>query len=145
MQSTAHAKASQTQPFLTDDNVIYTDQAPFPLGTYSQAIRVGDTVYLSAQTPVEPSSNEVLAKDFEGQLRQTLDNLKAMTEASGGSLANVVKVTAFITDLSEFPTLNRVMEAYFSKPYPARTTAGASALARGTLVAIDAIMALPPR
>ena len=82
----------------------------------------------------------MLAKDFEGQLRQTLDNLQQMAEAAGGTLANVVKVTAFITDLSEFPTLNRVMEEYFTQSYPARTTAGASALARNTLVAIDAIM-----
>lgn len=125
---------------LGQNNVIFTDQAPLPLGTYSQGIKVGRTVYLSAQTPVNPRDNEVSANDFEGQLRQTLDNLKVMAQASGGSLADVVKVTAFITDLSEFPTLNRVMEEYFSKPYPARTTAGASALARGTLVAIDAIM-----
>lgn len=121
--------------------IIFTDNAPLPLGTYSQAVRVGNTVYLSAQTPVEPKSNEVLAQDFEGQLVQTLDNLKAMAEACGGSLANVVKVNAFITDIGEFPTLNRVMERYFSKPYPARTTSGASALARNTLVAIDAILA----
>ena len=121
--------------------IIFTDNVPLPLGTYSQAVRVGNTVYLSAQTPVEPKSNEVLAQDFEGQLVQTLDNLKAMAEACGGSLANVVKVNAFITDIGEFPTLNRVMERYFSKPYPARTTSGASALARNTLVAIDAIMA----
>lgn len=121
--------------------IIFTDNAPLPLGTYSQAVRVGNTVYLSAQTPVEPKSNEVLAQDFEGQLVQTLDNLKAMAEACGGSLANVVKVNAFITDIGEFPTLNRVVERYFSKPYPARTTSGASALARNTLVAIDAIMA----
>lgn len=121
--------------------IIFTDNAPLPLGTYSQAVRVGNTVYLSAQTPVEPKSNQVLAHDFEGQLVQTLDNLKAMAEACGGSLANVVKVNAFITDIGEFPTLNRVMERYFSKPYPARTTSGASALARNTLVAIDAILA----
>ncbi|MFF7710990.1 Rid family detoxifying hydrolase [Pseudomonas sp. NPDC007930] len=120
--------------------IIFSENAPLPLGTYSQAVRAGETIYLSAQTPVEPKSNDVLATDFEGQLVQTLDNLKAMAEACGGSLADVVKVNAFITDINEFPTLNRVMERYFSKPYPARTTSGASALARGTLVAIDAIM-----
>lgn len=137
---------AQLQPlaksFLGEENVIFTDKAPLPLGTYSQGIKVshGQTIYLSAQTPVSALNNEVLATDFEGQLRQTLDNLVQMAEAAGGTLANVVKVTAFITDLSEFPTLNRVMEEYFTKPYPARTTAGASALARNTLVAIDAIM-----
>lgn len=142
MQNNAQAKqAAIVNTFgLGQDNVIFTDKAPLPLGTYSQGIKAGRTVYLSAQTPVNPKDNEVSASDFEGQLRQTLDNLKVMAQASGGSLADVVKVTAFITDLSEFPTLNRVMEEYFSKPYPARTTAGASALARGTLVAIDAIM-----
>ncbi|WP_277962251.1 Rid family detoxifying hydrolase [Pseudomonas sp. RIT-To-2] len=141
MHSNAQRQATETfETVLGSDNVIFTDQAPLPLGTYSQGIKVGQTVYLSAQTPVNPKDNEVWASDFEGQLRQTLENLKVMAQASGGSLANVVKVTAFITDLSEFPTLNRVMEEFFTRPYPARTTAGASALARGTLVAIDAIM-----
>lgn len=145
MQSNAQIKpvaASHSNFVLGEENVIFTDRAPLPLGTYSQGIKVNQTIYLSAQTPVNPKDNEVSAKDFEGQLRQTLDNLKVMAEASGGTLANVVKVTAFITDLSEFPTLNRVMEEYFSRPYPARTTAGASALARGTLVAIDATMVI---
>lgn len=138
--NTQHRSADQ--PFLSEENVIFTNKAPLPLGTYSQGIKVshGQTIYLSAQTPVSALNNEVLAQDFEGQLRQTLDNLAQMAQATGGSLANVVKVTAFITDLNEFPTLNRVMAEYFTKPYPARTTAGASALARNTLVAIDAIM-----
>ncbi|MBK5005337.1 reactive intermediate/imine deaminase [Pseudomonas sp. S60] len=141
MQSTAQINTAGT-PFLAEENVIFTNKAPLPLGTYSQGIKVsrGQTIYLSAQTPVSALTNEVLAQDFEGQLRQTLDNLAQMAEAAGGTLANVVKVTAFITDLSEFPTLNRVMQEYFTPPYPARTTAGASALARNTLVAIDAIM-----
>lgn len=141
MQTNAQHQ-SVAKPFLGEENVIFTDKAPLPLGTYSQGIKVshGQTIYLSAQTPVSALNNEALAKDFEGQLRQTLDNLQQMAEAAGGTLANVVKVTAFITDLSEFPTLNRVMEEYFTQPYPARTTAGASALARNTLVAIDAIM-----
>ncbi len=138
--NTQHRSAAQ--PVLSEENVIFTNKAPLPLGTYSQGIKVshGQTIYLSAQTPVSALNNEVLAQDFEGQLRQTLDNLAQMAQATGGSLANVVKVTAFITDLNEFPTLNRVMAEYFTKPYPARTTAGASALARNTLVAIDAIM-----
>ena len=141
MQSTAQINTAGT-PFLAEENVIFTNKAPLPLGTYSQGIKVsrGQTIYLSAQTPGSALTNEVLAQDFEGQLRQTLDNLAQMAEAAGGTLANVVKVTAFITDLSEFPTLNRVMQEYFTPPYPARTTAGASALARNTLVAIDAIM-----
>jgi 2-iminobutanoate/2-iminopropanoate deaminase len=122
--------------------IIFTEKAPLPLGTYSQAVRTGNLVFLSAQTPVSPITGQVEATDFDGQMRQTMDNLKAMAEASGGTLGNVVKVTVFITDIDDFPHMNSVMEEYFNKPYPARTTAGANGLARGTLVAIDAIMAL---
>ncbi|MCG6204128.1 Rid family detoxifying hydrolase [Rhodopseudomonas sp. HC1] len=125
-----------------DKEIIFTEKAPLPLGTYSQAIRVGETVYLSAQTPVSPITGQVEAADFDGQMRQTMDNLKAMAEASGGTLQDVVKVTVFIAEIGDFAKMNGIMEEYFQKPYPARTTAGANGLARGTLVAIDAIMAL---
>ena len=94
--NTQHRSAAQ--PFLSEENVIFTNKAPLPLGTYSQGIKVshGQTIYLSAQTPVSALNNEVLAQDFEGQLRQTLDNLAQMAQATGGSLANVVKVTALL-------------------------------------------------
>ncbi len=123
--NTQHRSAAQ--PFLSEENVIFTNKAPLPLGAYSQGIKVshGQTIYLSAQTPVSALNNEVLAQDFEGQLRQTLDNLAQMAQATGGSLANVVKVTAFITDLNEFPTLNRVMAEVLhqavSGPYHCRS------------------------
>ncbi len=123
--------------------IIFTEKAPLPLGTYSQAIKAGNTVYLSAQTPVSPITGQVEAKDFDGQMRQTMDNLKTMSEASGGTLNDVVKVTVFIADIDDFARMNSIMEEYFEKPYPARTTAGANGLARGTLVAIDAVMVLP--
>lgn len=123
--------------------IIFTDKAPAPLGTYSQAVRVGGTIFLAAQTPVVPGTNEIAEGGFEGQLRQTFENLKAMAEGCGGTLADVVQVTVYITDISKFQVMNAMMAEYFSQPYPARTTVGAASLARGTMVAIDAIMAAP--
>lgn len=126
----------------TAREIIFTDKAPLPLGTYSQAVRTGNMVFLSAQTPVSPVTGQVEATDFDGQMRQTMDNLKVMAEASGGTLDNVVKVTVFIADISDFSHMNGLMEEYFTQPYPARTTAGANGLARGTLIALDAIMVI---
>jgi 2-iminobutanoate/2-iminopropanoate deaminase len=122
--------------------IIFTDKAPLPLGTYSQAVKVGNLVFLSAQTPVSPVTGQVEAMDFEGQMRQTMENLSVMATASGGTLNDIVKVTVFIADIGDFSKMNSLMAEYFSTPYPARTTAGANGLARGTLVAIDAIMAI---
>lgn len=126
----------------TAREIIFTDKAPLPLGTYSQAVRTGNMVFLSAQTPVSPVTGQVEATDFDGQMRQTMDNLKVMAEASGGTLDNVVKVTVFIADINDFSRMNGLMEEYFTQPYPARTTAGANGLARGTLIALDAIMVI---
>lgn len=128
---------------MTERSIVFTDKAPAPLGTYSQGVRVGNTIYLAAQTPVVPGTNEIAEGGFEGQLHQTFQNLRAMAEGCGGSLADVVQVTVYITDISKFQIMNSIMAEYFSQPYPARTTVGAASLARGTLVAIDAIMALP--
>ncbi len=114
----------------TAREIIFTDKAPLPLGTYSQAVRTGNMVFLSAQTPVSPVTGQVEATDFDGQMRQTMDNLKVMAEASGGTLDNVVKVTVFIADISDFSHMNGLMEEYFTQPYPARTTAGANDLSR---------------
>ena len=127
---------------VSEKHIIFTDKAPLPLGTYSQAVKVNNLVFLSAQTPVSPVTGQVEATDFEGQMRQTMDNLKVMAEASGGSLDDVVKVMVFIADINDFSRMNSIMADYFQKPYPARTTAGANGLARGTLVAINGIMAL---
>lgn len=109
---------------------VRADGAPLPIGAYSQAIRTGNLVFLSAQAPISAATNTVEAETFEGQLKQSLDNLVAVAEAAGGSLALVTKVTALITDFANFPVLNTMMESYFSKPYPARTTASVVGLQR---------------
>lgn len=125
----------------TEKNIIFTDKAPLPLGTYSQGVRVGNMVFLAAQTPVIPGTNDIAEGGFEGQVRQTFSNLKVMAEACGGDLSNIVQVTVYITDISKFSEMNSIMAEYFVEPYPARTTVGAKEMARGTLVAIDAIFA----
>lgn len=127
---------------LEDREFLLTEKAPVPLGTYSQAVKVGEMIFLAAQTPVIPGTNDIAEGGFEGQVRQTFSNLKTMVEACGGSMAEVVQVTVFITDISKFAVMNSIMAEYFQAPYPARTTVGAESLARGTLVAIDAILVL---
>lgn len=123
-------------------SIIFTDKAPRPLGTYSQGVKVGNMVFLAAQTPVVPGTNEIAEGGFEGQVRQTFSNLKLMAEACGGDLSNVVQVTVYITDISKFSVMNSIMAEFFTEPYPARTTVGAKEMARGTMVAIDGIMML---
>lgn len=122
---------------------VRTDGAPLPIGAYSQAIRTGNLVFLSAQAPISPVTNTVEADTFEGQMKQSLDNLVAVSTAAGGSLAHITKVTALITDFANFPVLNAMMEAYFPRPYPARTTAAVVGLPKNTLIAIEAVMVLP--
>ena len=124
----------------TDRDIIFTDKAPLPLGTYSQGVRVGNMVFLAAQTPVVPGTNDIAEGGFEGQVRQTFSNLKTMAEACGGTIDDIVQVTVYITDIEKFSVMNAIMAEFFSQPYPARTTVGAANLARGTLVAIDAIL-----
>ena len=131
------AHATKDHP---DRSIVYTDKAPVPLGTYSQGVKVGNMIFLAAQTPVVPGTNDIAEGGFEGQVRQTFSNLKTMAEACGGTLADVVQVTVYITDISKFQVMNAIMAEYFHEPYPARTTVGAASLARNTLVAIDAIM-----
>ena len=123
-------------------STIFCDKAPAPLGTYSQAVRVGDIIFLAAQTPVVPGTNQIAEGGFEGQVRQTFQNLRTMAEGCGGTLADVVQVTVYITEIEKFSLMNLIMAEFFPQPYPARTTVGAANLARGTLVAIDAIMSL---
>ncbi len=125
---------------VADRSIIYTDKAPVPLGTYSQGVQVGNMIFLAAQTPVVPGTNDIAEGGFEGQLRQTFNNLRAMAEACKATLAEVVQVTVYITDIAKFTTMNSIMAEYFTEPYPARTTVGAAQLARNTLVAIDAIL-----
>ncbi len=121
---------------------IFTDQAPKAIGPYSQAVRAGDTVYLSGQIPLDPKSGELVSGDIKLEIRRVFDNLKAVTEAAGGGLKDVARVTIFLTDLGHFPQVNEVMAEYFQEPYPARATVGVAALPRGVRVEIDAVMVL---
>lgn len=123
--------------------IIKTDAAPAAIGTYSQAVRVGDTVYLSGQIPLQPSSMELVEGDIEVQIRQVFDNLAAVANAAGGTLQDVAKLNVFLTDLSHFPLVNQVMSEYFSEPYPARAAIGVAALPKGAEVEMDAILYLP--
>jgi len=119
--------------------VISTDKAPAAIGTYSQAIKVGPAVYLSGQIPLDPQTME-MAEGFEAQTVQVFENLKAVAEAAGGSLADVVKLNIFLTDLKYFATVNEIMARYFEQPYPARAAVGVATLPRDSAVEMDAIM-----
>ena len=122
--------------------IIRTDQAPQAIGTYSQAVKVGQTVYLSGQIPLVPETMEMVEGDIETQIRRVFDNLQAVARAAGGSLADVVKLNVFLTDLSHFPVVNQVMADYFSQPYPARAAIGVAALPKAAGVEMDAVMSL---
>ena len=121
---------------------IHSDNAPAAIGTYSQAIRAGNLVFLSGQIPLVPLTMEVVAGDFEARTRQVFENLQAVAEAAGGSLNDIVKLTIFLTDLGNFATVNGVMESFFEQPYPARAAVEVSALPKGVDVEADAILAL---
>lgn len=122
--------------------VIHTDRAPAAIGTYSQAVRSGDTVYMSGQIPLDPATMELVDGGIEAQTRRVFDNLAAVAEASGGSLANLVKLNVYLTDLGNFPVINQVMADYFSEPYPARAAVGISALPKGSMVEIEGVLVL---
>ena len=122
-------------------SVISSDKAPAAIGTYSQAIRAGNTVYLSGQIPLDPASMQ-LVEGFEAQAVQVFENLKAVCEAAGGSLADIVKLNIFLTELGNFATVNEVMGRYFQQPYPARAAIGVAALPRGAQVEMDGILVL---
>jgi len=122
--------------------IISTDKAPQAIGTYSQAVKVGTTVYLSGQIPLVPESMELVEGDMEAQIRRVFDNLTAVAEAAGGALADVVKLNIFLTDLGHFPLVNHVMAEYFQQPYPARAAIGVAALPKGAAVEMDAVMEL---
>lgn len=121
---------------------IHSDGAPAAIGTYSQAIRIGDLVFLSGQIPLDPATMEFVDGDFEARARQVFDNLRAVARAAGGDLDQVVKLTIFLTDLDNFATVNRVMEDYFQQPFPARAAVGVASLPRGADVEADAILGL---
>jgi reactive intermediate/imine deaminase len=119
---------------------LHTDAAPQAIGPYSQAIRAGDTVWLSGQIPLDPQTMEVQAQDIEGQTRQVFDNLVAVAAAAGGTLSDVVKINISLVDLSQFAQVNAIMAEYCSEPYPARACVQVAALPRDVLVEIEAIM-----
>jgi reactive intermediate/imine deaminase len=119
---------------------IQTDRAPQAIGTYSQAVRCGNTVYLSGQIPLDPASMELVAGDMEAQIRRVFDNLVAVAEAAGGSLADVAKLNVFLLDLGHFALVNEIMASYFQEPYPARAAVGVAALPKGAQVEMDAVM-----
>jgi reactive intermediate/imine deaminase len=121
---------------------IHSNNAPAAIGTYSQAIRTGDLVFVSGQIPLVPATMEFVAGDFEARARQVFDNLKAVAEATGGDLGKVVKLTIFLTDLENFATVNKVMEDYFEQPFPARAAVGVASLPKGADVEADAVLAL---
>ena len=120
-------------------NIIQTSDAPAAIGTYSQAVRVDHTVYLSGQIGLDPASMQ-LVDGIDAQIHQVFKNLAAVAAAAGGSLADVVKLNVFLTDLGHFPRVNEIMAGYFSPPYPARAAVGVAALPRGALVEADAVM-----
>jgi len=122
--------------------LIQTERAPQAIGTYSQAVRCGNTVYLSGQIPLLPDTMELVNGDMDAQIRRVFDNLAAVAEAAGGSLADVVKLNVFLPDLGNFALVNNIMAEYFEAPYPARAAVGVAALPRGAQVEMDAIMEL---
>jgi reactive intermediate/imine deaminase len=122
--------------------IVSTDRAPKAIGTYSQAVRIGDVVYLSGQIPLDPQTMELREGDIESQIRQVFENLKAVAEAAGGVLDDLVKLNVYLTDLANFPVVNRVMADYLAEPYPARAAVGVSALPRGAAVEMDGVLAI---
>jgi len=120
---------------------ISTPEAPAAIGPYSQAVRAGDTLYLSGQIPLDPKTMQIV-EGFENQVKRVFENLRAVARAAGGDFDRVVRITIFLTDLAQFPKVNEVMATYFKEPYPARVTVGVASLPRGAQVEIDAVMHL---
>ena len=125
--------------------IIHTLQAPQAIGTYSQAIKVDNTVYLSGQIPLVPETMEIIEGDIRAQIHQVFCNLRAVAQAARGELSDIVKLNVYLTDLSHFPIVNEVMGEYFSMPYPARAAIGVAALPKGSEVEMDAIMHMLPQ
>ena len=122
--------------------IIQTDQAPKAIGTYSQAVKVGNTVYLSGQIPLDPQTMNLVEGDMSAQIRRVFDNLSAVAKAAGGTLNDVAKLNIFLTDLNHFALVNEIMAQYFDQPYPARAAIGVASLPKGAAVEMDAVMHL---
>lgn len=127
---------------MTNKAVIYTEKAPEAIGTYSQAIKVNNTVYLSGQIPLDPATMTLTEGGIEAQINQVFANLTAVCEAAGGVLQDIVKLNIYLTDLGHFPTVNEIMSRHFSEPYPARAAIGISELPKGALVEMDGVMVI---
>ncbi|MBK8970797.1 MAG: RidA family protein [Hahellaceae bacterium] len=127
---------------MSNKSILQTDKAPKAIGTYSQAVKVGSTVFLSGQIPLDPETMALVGGDFAARTRRVFDNLKAVCEAAGGSLSDIVKLNIYMTDLNNFATVNQVMATYFQEPYPARAAVGVAALPKGADVEMDAIMVM---
>lgn len=125
---------------MTNKSVIHSNAAPKAIGTYSQAVKAGNTVYLSGQIPLDPATMELVQGDISAQIKRVFENLKAVCEAAGGSLQDIVKLNIFLTDLSHFATVNEIMATYFQQPYPARAAIGVAQLPKGAQVEMDGIM-----
>ncbi|HZF97271.1 MAG TPA: RidA family protein [Pseudoxanthomonas sp.] len=122
--------------------IVQTERAPAAIGPYSQAVRVGDTVYFSGQIPLDPATGLLVEGDIAVQARRAFDNLDAVATAAGGSLERIVRLGLYLTDLGQFSAVNQVMQEYFNAPYPARSTVGVSALPKGAVFEVDAVMVL---
>jgi reactive intermediate/imine deaminase len=122
--------------------IISTPHAPSAIGTYSQGVRVGNTVYISGQIPLDPATMQLVSGDIDAEIRRVFDNLKAVAEAAGGTLNDAAKVTVFLTDLAHFGRVNEIMATYFTQPYPARAAIGVAALPRGARVEVECILSL---
>jgi reactive intermediate/imine deaminase len=122
--------------------IISTPDAPAAIGTYSQAVRVDNTVYLSGQIPLDPATMQLVSGDIDAEIRRVFDNLVAVAKAAGGTLNDAVKVTVFLTDLAHFGRVNEIMATYFQQPYPARAAIGVAALPRGARVEMECVLAL---
>lgn len=127
---------------MSNKSIIQTANAPAAIGTYSQAVKAGDTVYLSGQIPLDPKTMVLVSGKIDKQINQVFDNLSAVCDAAGGRLQDIVKLNIYLTDLGHFATVNEIMARYFSKPYPARAAVGVAALPKGSEVEMDAIMVL---
>jgi len=122
--------------------IIHTDKAPAAIGTYSQAVQVAETIYLSGQIPLHPETMELVEGDISNRIHQVFNNLKAVCEASGGGLQDIVKLNIYLTDLGNFATVNEIMAEFFQQPYPARAAVGVAQLPKGIDVEMDAVMVL---
>lgn len=127
---------------MLEKKIIHSDAAPKAIGPYSQAVQVGNLVFVSGQIPLDPQTGELVAGDFKAQAEQVIKNLAAICQAAGGDLGNIVKLNVYLTDLSRFAEFNEVMNAHFVAPYPARAAVGISALPRGAQVEAEAVLAL---